>query len=64
MLSFRVLVLEHHIEHLGEVLTEMMGSSALDTTATDGDVKLDCGGVDGSGESLVLRLATTNNRAS
>ena len=63
VLSLRVLVLEHHVEHLGEVLSEMMGSSSLDTTSTDRDVKLDSCSINGTSESFVFGLAAANNRA-
>lgn len=38
VLALRVLIFEHHLEHLGEVLAEMMGGSTLDATTTDWNV--------------------------
>jgi len=54
VLTLRVLILEHDLEHLGEVLAEMMGGGTLDAATTDGNIELNCSGVLSTGEALIL----------
>lgn len=49
-------VLDSDVEHLGEVLTQAMGSGALDTTSSGWNVTLDGGGEKTSGELFLLSL--------
>jgi hypothetical protein len=54
-------VLNGDTEHLGEVLTKAVGGSSLDTATSGRDETLDGGGVETSGELLLLRLDTGND---
>lgn len=51
-------VLNLDVEHLGEVLAETVGSTALNGTAGGRDEALDGGGVETTGEFLLFRLDT------
>ena len=52
------------VEHLGEVLTQAVGSGSLDSTAVGRDEGFDGGGVETASELFLLRLATLNDRDS
>ena len=52
------MVLDGNVEHLGEVLSEMMGCSSLNTSTGGWDESLDGGGVVSSGEFFLDRLDT------
>lgn len=49
-----VFVKESHIEHLCEVLSELMRGCSLDSSSTDWDVDLSGGGEVGSSKSLIV----------
>lgn len=57
-------ILDLDVKHLGEVLTEAVGSSSLDTTASRRDKALNGRREKASGELLVLRLDTGDERDS
>lgn len=54
-------MLDGNVEHLGEVLSEMMGCSSLNTSTGGWNEPLDGGSVISSGEFLLDRLDTRNN---
>ena len=54
-------VFNGNVKHLGEVLTEVVGRSSLDTTTGCRDESLDSGGVVSSGEFLLDGLDTWND---
>ena len=54
-------VLNGDAEHLTKVLTESVGCTTLDTTASGGDVAFNSGGVVAAGELLLLGLLTLND---
>lgn len=57
-------VLDGDTEHLTEVLAQTVGGTTLDTTTGGGDVALNGGGVETTGELLLLGLLTLDNRNS
>lgn len=54
-------VLDGDTEHLTEVLAQTVGGTTLDTTTGGGDVALNGGGVETSGELLLLGLLTLDD---
>src|SRR4051794_178432 len=62
--SFWSWIFDSNVKHLAEILSQAMRGSTLDASSVRWNVSLNCCGIISSGELLLFRLSTSNDRNS